>query len=181
MYYLITGYKTNSEKEEIKDLRLYCYDLRHGDDGDISTIEKGVLVNRAGSIVTDEELTFGNTSMTDMIDFEEFVKNNEEVDSLAELVCINMKKQEELNYYAFCIGYDFLNNFFQTSEYAECDIVNEECKKLAKQFMKSSNYKNMENSGYENLEEWLEENKEKIKRDYIGEPSKPLKKEREAR
>ena len=181
MNYLITGYKTNSEKQEIQDLGLYCYDLRHGDDGDISTIEKSVLVNRAGSIITDEELKFGKTPATDMIYFDEFTENNNEVDTLEELVYMNVQKQKELNYFAFCIGYDFLNEFFKTSGYPECDIVNEECKSLAKQYMKSSNYKDMKKSGYENLEEWLEENKEKIKKDYIGEPLKPLRKEREAR
>jgi len=72
----------------------------------------------------------------------------------------------EQNYYAFCIGYDFLNGFFQKSNYAECDIVYGECQKLAREFMKSENYKNMKNSGYENLENWVEENKEEIKANY---------------
>ena len=85
MKYLITSHKSNDEKQEIQKQGLFCYDLRHGDDGDISTIEKGVLVNRAGSIITNEELTFGNTITTDMIYFDEFSANNIEVDRLEQL------------------------------------------------------------------------------------------------
>lgn len=167
MKYLITGYKTNSEKQEIQDLGLYCYDLRHGDDGEICTIERGVLVNRAGSIITDEELTFENNKViTDLIDYYEFSKENEEVDTIEELYLSKAEYSKDLNYFSFCIGYDFLNKFFQDSDYPECDIVFEESQRLAKDFMKSENYKDMSNSGYENLQNWIEENKEKIKADY---------------
>lgn len=39
---------------------LYCYDLRHSDDGDcFATIEPKVTVNHGGSIITDEPIDFG--------------------------------------------------------------------------------------------------------------------------
>lgn len=82
-------------------------------------------------------------------------------------------------YYAFCIGYDFMDDYFKNSEMPECDVVFEECKKLSKRFMKSEEYKNLNHSGYEQLEKWLDNNKEKIKEEYIN--FKQEKNEREAR
>ena len=39
---------------------LYCYDLRHSDDGDrFCTVEPRVAVNHGGSVITDEPLDFG--------------------------------------------------------------------------------------------------------------------------
>lgn len=76
---------------------------------------------------------------------------------------------DELYYYAFCIGYDFMNKYFSESPIPECDVVFEECKRLAKEFMKSKDYKDTNKSGYEKLGEWLENNEEKIKREYIKE------------
>lgn len=82
-------------------------------------------------------------------------------------------------YYAFCIGYDFMDDYFKNSEMPECDVVFEECKKLSKRFMKSEEYKDLNHSGYEQLEKWLDNNKEKIKEEYIN--FKQEKNEREAR
>lgn len=86
---------------------------------------------------------------------------------------------DEMYYYAFCIGYDFMNDYFKNCEMPECDLVFEECKKLSKEFMKSKEYKDTTLSAYEQLEIWLENNKEKIKDNYID--FKPKKKEREER
>lgn len=84
MNYLITSYMDNQEKEEIKNKGLYCYDLRHSDDGtEIATIERSVLINRVGSITTNEELTFDDT---DCIDFEEFSSKNTQVDKIEQLL-----------------------------------------------------------------------------------------------
>ena len=47
---------------------MYCYHLRHGDDGNISAIEKRVAVNHAGSVVTKEPIDLGkegNISFTE--------------------------------------------------------------------------------------------------------------------
>lgn len=80
MKYLVTSYKDNAEKQEIESKGLYCYDLRHSDEGgEIATIEKSVLVNRIGSIITDKELKFGNKYYNNFIDFEEFSARNTEV------------------------------------------------------------------------------------------------------
>lgn len=74
---------------------------------------------------------------------------------------------DELYYYAFCIGYDFMNNFFKNCEIPECDIVFEECKRLAKEFMNSTEYKDTNLSSYEQLENWIEKNKDTIKNNYL--------------
>lgn len=182
MNYLITNHKNSEEKQEIMNKGLFCYDLRHSDDGsEIATIEKSVLVNRVGSIITDEELKFGNKAYNDFIGFEEFSARNNEVDTLEELLVLKISNMEEINYYSFCIAYDFLNDFYKNSGMPECDVVNEETKKLAKRFMRSENYKDISKSSYENLGEWIEENKEQIKKSYIRTYTKPLKKEVEAR
>lgn len=86
MKFLITGYKDKPEKEEIERTGLYCYDLRHSDDGaEIATIEKNVLVNRIGSIITDQEILFGDKYPNNYIDYDEFVENNENVSKIEEL------------------------------------------------------------------------------------------------
>lgn len=86
MKYLVTSYKDNAEKQEIESKGLYCYDLRHSDEGgEIATIEKSVLVNRIGSIITDKELKFGNKYYNNFIDFEEFSARNTEVYTIEQL------------------------------------------------------------------------------------------------
>lgn len=97
MKYLVTSYKDNVEKQEIESKGLYCYDLRHSDEvGEIATIEKRVLVNRIGSIITDKELKFGNKKYPDdFIDFEEFSANNTEVYTIEELQDITKEKINE--------------------------------------------------------------------------------------
>lgn len=87
MKYLVTSYKDNAEKQEIESKGLYCYDLRHSDEGgEIATIEKSVLVNRIGSIITDEELKFDSQNKYDnFIDFQEFSSKNTQVDIIEEL------------------------------------------------------------------------------------------------
>ncbi|MGN1327062.1 MAG: hypothetical protein ACI4VQ_03120, partial [Clostridia bacterium] len=50
---------------------------------------------------------------------------------------------------------------------------------LSKKFMKSKEYADLSYSAYEQLGKWLDNNKEKIKSDYID--FKPEKKERGAR
>ena len=95
MKYLVTSYKDNKEKQEIESKGLYCYDLRHSDDGGkIATIEKSVLVNRIGSIITDKELKFGNKIYNSFIDFEEFSARNTEVYTIEQL---QYKQKEKAN------------------------------------------------------------------------------------
>lgn len=95
MKYLVTSYKDNAEKQKIESKGLYCYDLRHSDEGgEIATIEKSVLVNRIGSIITDKELKFGNKYYNNFIDFEEFSARNTEVYTIEQL---QDKPKEQVN------------------------------------------------------------------------------------
>lgn len=85
MKYYVTDYKNSSEKEELKNKGLFCYDLRSGDDGEIiATIEKRVIVNCVGSIVTNEELSFNDKSNA-YIDYGDFASKNKMVSSIYEL------------------------------------------------------------------------------------------------
>ena len=181
MNYLITNHKNSEEKQEVINKGLFCYDLRYSDDGsEIATIEESVLVNRVGSIITDEKLNFQKNPY-DFVDFRKFIEENNEVDTFEELLISKISNMEEINYYSFCIAYDFLNDFYKNSQINECDVVNEETKNLAKQFMKSKNYKNISKSSYDNLREWIDENKEQIKQNYTMTSIKLLRKEVEAR
>lgn len=100
MKYLVTSYMNNAEKKEIESKGLYCYDLRHSDDGgEIATIEKRVLVNRVGSIITDEQLKFGDKRYyNDFIDFQEFSSENTEVDTIEQLQSEPPKKLNKNSY-----------------------------------------------------------------------------------
>lgn len=96
MKYLVTSYKDNAEKQKLESKGLYCYDLRHSDEGgEIATIEKSVLVNRIGSIITDKELKFGNKYYNDFIDFEEFSASNTEVYTIEQLQDKTKEKANE--------------------------------------------------------------------------------------
>ena len=89
-----------------------------------------------------------------------------------------MKEQQ---YYAFVIGYDLMNDFFQNSKFPESDIVFEECNDLAKRFMRSKYYQDTKKSSYEKLQEWVEDNKDLIKNHYNITQEKTKRKEREVR
>lgn len=120
MKYLMASYMNNVEKQEIESKGLYCYDLRHSDEGGkIATIEKNVLVNRIGSIITNEELKFGNSSYNDFIDFQEFSSKNTEVYTIEQLQGKQKEKVNE-NRYKVIIRKPNLNehnkNFIQKSK-----------------------------------------------------------------
>lgn len=95
MKYLITSYKKDTEKKEIENKGLYCYDLRQDNEEEkIATIEQNVLVNRIGSIITDEELEFNNQrNCNDFIDFDEFSIKNVEVETIEQL----LETEEKIN------------------------------------------------------------------------------------
>ena len=95
MKYLEIHYLDIKERKELEEKGLYCYDLRHSDfGGKIACIEKDVLVNRVGSIVTDKEIPLGNKYPNDYKDYEEFIKENESVSMIEEL--LSSKLQEEM-------------------------------------------------------------------------------------
>lgn len=94
MKYLEMSYLDAKDRKELEEKGLYCYDLRHSDfGGEIACIEKDVLVNRAGSMVTDEEIQLGNKYPDDYKDYEEFIKENENVNSIEELLYSKIKKE----------------------------------------------------------------------------------------
>lgn len=73
--------------------------------------------------------------------------------------------QEKL-YFAFVIGYDFLNDEFKNSPSPECDLTYGFCNKIAEDFMNSDDYKYENQSGYELLEKYIKENKFEIMKKY---------------
>lgn len=78
-----------------------------------------------------------------------------------------MNENDEINYITFVLGYDLLNEKLSTSDMNECDNVYDFCNYLAKKFIESDNYKSTYQSTYENLKEWLIDNKDIIKSDYL--------------
>lgn len=97
MKYLITSILNNEEKEQLQKQKLYCYDLRYSDFGEkIATIEKNVLVNRVGSIVTNKEISLGKKYSNNFVDYENFISNNEEVYTIQELLVKKEKIKKEI-------------------------------------------------------------------------------------
>ena len=87
MKFLVTNYLDEKEKRKLRGKGLFCYDLRGSDFGcDIATIENNVFVNRVGSMITNEKIKLGDEFPNDFIDYETFVANNEQVDTLKELL-----------------------------------------------------------------------------------------------
>ena len=87
MKYFITDYKNQETKDALRSLGLYCYSLRSTDNnwGEIATIENHVLINRYGSIITNEEIILGNSYPDDFIDFNDFSLKNKKVNSISDL------------------------------------------------------------------------------------------------
>lgn len=76
-------------------------------------------------------------------------------------------KDNDVNYIAFCLGYDLLNDRLSQAENNECDLVYDFCNYLANKFVETDYYKNEWKSTYDNLREWLEDNKEIIQSEYL--------------
>lgn len=71
-------------------------------------------------------------------------------------------KEQDIDYVRFCLGYDFLNDMFKKSEVPECDLTYKMCDILAKDFIKSEDYKDERKSLYTNLQNWVKENENLI-------------------
>jgi len=96
MKYLITDVLSKEERQEYENKGLYCYDLRDSDDGrDIATIEKRVVVNRVGSMITNKEIKLGDKPNNDYVDYNEFVSHNKSVNTVNELLTKNKSKNME--------------------------------------------------------------------------------------
>ena len=87
MKYFITEYKNQEARDTLHSLGLFCYSLRSAEDnwGKIETIENYVLMNRYGTIITNEDLKLGNKYPDDFLIFDEFALENTKVNSIDEL------------------------------------------------------------------------------------------------
>ena len=84
MKYLVTDTLNKNERLAYEMKGLFCYDLRDSDYGnDIATIEKRVIVNNIGSILTDEEIDMGKSGF---VDYYEFCSNNDQVYEIKDLI-----------------------------------------------------------------------------------------------
>lgn len=82
--YLLREPLTPNEKLFYERGGFFCYDLRENDfDNIISTIEKNVLVNRAGSLLTNKQIDFGEN---DFVDYYKFCESNEQVEKIQDLI-----------------------------------------------------------------------------------------------
>ena len=136
MKYLITNFLNEKEKNKIKERGLYCYDLRLSDmKNEIATIEKNVLVNKVGSIITNEEIIFEEKLEKDFMYYTFFVENNEQVDRIEEL--INFKIKDVLNSKINILDSGYRNN--------EPVILVEKMSKYGKEYIIGFNYKIIEN------------------------------------
>lgn len=96
MKFLVEGSLTKEERKVLEDKGLFCYELRDTDmKNDIGTIEEKVLANNIGSIITNEKLVFGEYPQNS-INYMEFILENEQVDTIEELLTNSVEKEEEL-------------------------------------------------------------------------------------
>lgn len=117
MKYYETYYLNNEERKQYTDKGLFVYDLRGSDTGgDIACIEKSVLVNRVGCMITNEEIPLGEKYPDDYIDYETFEENNQVVYSIEELlqdIPKEMTNEEIL---------DLVNDVLKNSEYKDFEL-----------------------------------------------------------
>ena len=94
--FLVSGIMNKDEKTKYEEMGLYCYDLRDSDDGrDIASIEKRVIVNRIGTMITDKEIKLGEKYPNDFVDYNTFVNNNIQVNTIKELLDKNKSKDND--------------------------------------------------------------------------------------
>ena len=76
MKFYITDYLPFEERKKYEKLGLYCYDLRSSDDGsEIANIEKRVIVNNVGSIITNKKISFNRENYVDFDTFASIITN----------------------------------------------------------------------------------------------------------
>ncbi len=93
MKYVEVVYLSKEERKELEDKGLFCYDLRSTDSGGwIGTIEKTVVVNNVGSIITDKKLPL--ESKNSFIDYDEFISQNENAGTLNKLLENDVTKKK---------------------------------------------------------------------------------------
>ena len=94
MKYFVTYTLNNEERKLYEEKGLYCYDLRDSDFGnDIASIEKKVIINNIGSIITNKEIKLGTTMKDNYVDYNTFVSHNKSVNKIEELLSKNQKER----------------------------------------------------------------------------------------
>ena len=95
MKYLITHILNSKEKQAYEKAGLFCYDLRDDDLGQgIASIEKHVLANLSGSMITNEEIKFGeNPLVDDFVDYKTFISKNRRVKTVHALLGKQKRKE----------------------------------------------------------------------------------------
>lgn len=85
-YFILKDYLGHDKRKELLNKNLYCYDLRANDNyTEILSIEKTVIVNRYGTLITNAEIKLDDLFPNDFILFEDFKKNNKEVFNIKKL------------------------------------------------------------------------------------------------
>lgn len=140
MKFFITNYKNQEEKDELKNIGLYVYDLRHYDEewDNIYSIEEHILVNRYGTILTSEPLSLKNKYPNNFILYEDFIKKNQKVKSVEELGfgiksldIVDFSKEDSVDVQ--------FHKFFPRSSLNN-KTISQKVKKLRKYFETSLNY-----------------------------------------
>jgi len=160
MKYLETSYKDINEKKQLEEKGLFCYDLRDSDMGNsIATIEKSVLVNRAGSLITNEKIPLGNTYSDNFIDYETFIANNELVNTIEELLSSQKQRiTRKLNDNMYVVDVGYRNEIPV--------VLVEKTTKYGKEYIIGFNYKIKENSIEWGYGYYYDNNKNKAIKDF---------------
>ncbi len=78
----------------------------------------------------------------------------------------NKSYESEKSYFTFVLGYDLLNDMLSKSSTPENDVSYDFCNMIASQYLESPEYRNEKYSAYEMLVQWLNDNKERVQKEY---------------
>ena len=109
-----------------------------------------------------------DTELTDVMKYSnDYIADN---NGVMEMSRGKYQEENEIHYIAFTLGYDLINEMLtrpDTADPLECDIAYDFCDYLARKFIKTDYYKNMQHSTYEMLQEWVNDNQEIIQSEYL--------------
>lgn len=109
-----------------------------------------------------------DTELTDVMKYSnDYIADN---NGVMEMSRGKYQEENEIHYIAFTLGYDLINEILtrpDTADPLECDIAYDFCDYLARKFIKTDYYKNMQHSTYEMLQEWVNDNQEIIQSEYL--------------
>ena len=157
------------------------------DTPDIMKYFNGLAINEKmeyrGYIIEADDLNFDNPkeNLVHIYDNEQDYINGEERETVS-LNTIGLKQnikdyidefyvdkksmESEKAYFTFVLGYDLLNDMLSKSSTPENDISYDFCNMVAGEFLKSKEYRNEKYSAYEMLEQWVNDNKDYIKKQH---------------